>query len=126
MSNDQNEKIIGQAWGLHRNAQNEEAVATFETVLRQDPQNIDANYGIGLAYKGIGDTTRAIEHLTKAYEETIKSLGELRQAAEKEGLHIANNLNTTLDDRYMMLIRMTYQRLTELGVNVKAIEEAIF
>jgi tetratricopeptide (TPR) repeat protein len=126
MSNDPNNAILGQAWELHRNAQSEEAVATFKTLLAQDANDIEANYGISLALKASGNKEGAIEHMKVARESAIKALRDLRKQAEIDGQHIANNLNTTLDDRYMMLVRMTLQRLRELGVDVKATEEETF
>jgi len=44
------------------------AVAQFEGVLRQDPENHDASYNLALAYRGAGDLEKAIEFLCKRIE----------------------------------------------------------
>jgi tetratricopeptide (TPR) repeat protein len=126
MSENKYEQEIGQAWALHRNAQFEESVATFQTILRNDPENIDANYGIGLALRATGRQADAIQHFQSAQTGLRIALQNIRARAEAEGQHIANNLSTTLDDRYMMLLRMTAQRLEELGVAVELSDEEKF
>lgn len=126
MSDKKYDEAVGQAWALHRNAQFEEAIATFQTVLSSDANNIDANYGIGLALRAVGKQADAIQHFQKAQTDLRSALQNLRLRAEAEGQHIANNLSTTLDDRYMMLLRMTAQRLGELGIQVELTEEEIF
>lgn len=126
MSDTKYDEAVGQAWALHRNAQFEEAIATFQTILKNDPNHIDANYGIGLALRATGKQAEAVKHLETAQSNLRTALQNLRARAEAEGQHIANNLSTTLDDRYMMLLRMTAQRLGELGVAVELTEEEIF
>ncbi len=126
MTENKYEQEVGQAWALHRNAQFEEAIATFETILREDSENIDANYGIALSLRAIGRQTEAIQYLEAARQGLSVALQQVRARAEAEGQHIANNLSTTLDDRYMMLLRMTSQRLAEMGVVVERSEEEMF
>lgn len=123
---EQNNDTIGQAWGLHREDRNDEAIDTFRTVLNSDGDDIDANYGIALAYKASGDAEKAVTHMKRARQVVSRSLRELREQQEREGVALADNLRTTLADRYMMLSRMTYQRLTEMGVNVELFDEEVF
>lgn len=120
------DQAVGEAWALHRNNQFEEAIATFQTILNSDPNHIDANYGIALALRSNGKNAEAIQHLQTAQSSLRLALQNVRTRAEAEGQHIANNLSTTLDDRYMMLLRMTSQRLGELGVIAELKEEEIF
>jgi tetratricopeptide (TPR) repeat protein len=119
MADDANlRKLVGEAWGLHRNSQNEDAIATFDKVLNQDPRDIDALYGKGLALRSMGQSDKAIEALKSAYEESRRRLDELRAKNEADGVSVANNLSLTEDDRLMMFIRMAHQRLHELGADL--------
>ncbi|TVR21060.1 MAG: hypothetical protein EA396_09005 [Anaerolineaceae bacterium] len=126
MSDQNNNSVIGQAWGLHREDRNDEAIDTFRTVLNADGDDIDANYGIGLAYRASGNAEKAVTHMKRARQVVTRALLELREEQRREGVALADNLRTTLADRYMMLSRMTYQRLSEMGVDVELFDEEVF
>ena len=103
---------IGEAWGKLREGQSDGAIAGFEKVLQSAPNNVDAYYGLGLALRAKGQEADAIEAFQKAKEHAATLLEAIRSQVGAE-----NSLETTEDDRYMMLSRMIRQRLVELGVN---------
>jgi tetratricopeptide (TPR) repeat protein len=105
---------IGEAWAMHRDGRNRDAIARFEEALMVVPHSADAHYGLGLALRAEGDTDRAIEMFKKSYEIAQRKLESIRSLDDVDD-NIANNLDTTEDDRYMMLSRMIHQRLAELG-----------
>jgi tetratricopeptide (TPR) repeat protein len=118
MSQDSVSGLIAKAWEQHRNNSNDAALAMFDDVLAQDDQNVDAYYGKGLALRDLKRQDDAIDSLKTAYDLATKFLDDLREEHKKDGMHLANKLNMTDDDRYMMLIRMIGQRLQELGVDM--------
>lgn len=98
---------IGRAWRYQREGKADEAIHEYERILKQDGNNIDANYGMGLAQRTVGKKENAIPYFRKALE--------LVDAAAKARNHVPGDRNTAEDDRYMMLGRMIQQRLTELN-----------
>jgi tetratricopeptide (TPR) repeat protein len=107
---------LNTAWGYHRQGQNDVAIAEFEKALAAAPDSIDARYGIGLALRASGQEARAVEVFQKAYEAAKEALRAVRAVAEAQGVVVSgNDLSNPEDDRYMMLVRMISQRLTELG-----------
>lgn len=101
------EQRIGEAWKQHRMGNNDSAVQAFRDILNSNPGDIDALYGLGLAQRAGGDGDGAVETFNKAL------------TVAQEGLDINsnnNNLNTTQDDRFLMLHQMISQRLEELAV----------
>jgi tetratricopeptide (TPR) repeat protein len=108
MAENTNETRIGEGWGLHRAGQNDEAIRVFDEVLRTDRNNIDAHYGLGLAQRARHMNAQALESFKTALELSERRLEEIRGASQE------NDLSTTGDDRYMMLIRMIKQRIEEL------------
>ncbi len=101
-------KMIGDAWEAMRNGNPKGAQETFRRVLNDDNENIDAHYGLGLALRAAGDKVSA-----KSSFETSLRICERELAAIRKGER-ANDLMTTRDDRYMMLIRMLGQRIAEV------------
>lgn len=89
---------IGQAWRTHREGNNEVAINEFGRILRSAPDSIDANYGLGLAYKAAGNQNAARE----AFQRALDLASKIEPASQEER------------DRYMMLSRMIKQRLEEL------------
>lgn len=102
------DSMIGRGWAAHREGRNGDAIADFDKVLRIDATNVDAHYGLGLAYRANGSIEQARVSFEKALEYCRKKLSEMR------GDRNDNNLKTNEDDRYMMLIRMISQRLDEI------------
>ena len=102
------EQRIAGAWKQHRLGNNDSAIQTFREILNSNPGDLDALYGLGLAQRASGDHDSAVETFNKAL------------VISQEGIDINsgnNNLNTTEDDRFMMLHQMISQRLEELEVS---------
>ncbi len=96
--NDLGEKI-GAAWALHRQGNHDGAIAQFTALVRQEPNHIDAMYGLGLAQRSSGQK-----------DEAIKTFENCRALVNRA---LADNPG---DDKYEILQRMVSQRLAELGV----------
>lgn len=123
MSSENLETRIGHAWGHQRDGEYETAIKEFEQILRQDPNNIDANYGIGLAHRLAGHLQEATQYFQRALDVVTErdSAGlAAREAAANENLGQRIKPNTLEDDRYMMLTRMLKQRLAEIEQAGKA------
>lgn len=102
------EQRIADAWKQHRLGSNDDAIRGFREVLNSNPGDLDALYGLGLAQRANGNRDESIETFNKAL------------SISQEGIDINsgnNNLNTTEDDRFMMLHQMISQRLEELDVS---------
>jgi Tfp pilus assembly protein PilF len=100
---------IGRAWRYQREGKPDAAIGEFERILKQDVNNVDANYGMGLAQRAVGKNENAIKYFRRALE--------LVQAAEQGRNRAVGERNTGEDDRIMMLNRMIEQRLAELNAN---------
>jgi tetratricopeptide (TPR) repeat protein len=98
MANESVATQIGQAWRSHREGNNEAAIEQFGRILRTTPDSIDANYGLGLANRALGNHAAATEAFQRALDMTDRA-----EATSQEDR-----------DRYMMLSRMTRQRLEEV------------
>lgn len=107
------QKLVGKAWEQHRQAQNIDAIRSFDDVLALKPNDVDALYGKGLAQRASGDKSGASKSFQVAYDFVTKTTEALQKARIIEDG--SNSLKTTEDDRYMMLARMCRQRLDELG-----------
>lgn len=92
MSVEHTNNDVSQAWRYQRDGQATSAIAEFERILKQDANNIDANYGMGLAQRSAGK----FEESNKCFKRAL----ELIEAGETS-------------DRSMMLGRMLKQRLAE-------------
>jgi len=93
---------VKQAWKDHYAHRNEEALAAFEKVVGQDPEHIDAQYGLALTLVALGQSVRAVEvfkHVAQLVDTQIR-----QQPADDE------------DARYRMLARMVNQQLEFLKV----------
>jgi tetratricopeptide (TPR) repeat protein len=102
---------VGQAWHHHREGRNDAAIAEFQTILKQNPSDIDANYGLGLAQKNLGH----FEAARAAFQTTLSLVEAARDAYTAERReHGDSNIKTPEDDRFQMLSRMVKQRLSEL------------
>lgn len=88
--------ILGHAWANHRDGRNEAAINEFDRILRDAPNDIDANFGMGLAQRALGRFDQAIASFEKAQSLVKKEL-------EKE----------PGTDRWEMLSRMCEQRIAE-------------
>lgn len=108
---------IGQAWIYHRDKRYSEALAEFEAILKQHPDDIDANYGRGLVQKALGQVDAA----AASFRQSLALVEQARKEYERtrEELHPHDNVKTPEDDRFTMLIRMTNQRLSEVTASIK-------
>lgn len=108
MSQIANHAQIGDAWNLHRQGNNSEAIRGFEAAVKSAPNDVDAYYGLGLAQRANKQYDQAVQSFQTALDLAKTTLEKLRSESKVE-----NSLTTTNDDRYMMLIRMLGQRLEE-------------
>ncbi len=108
---------VGQAWNHYREGRADAAAKEFEAILRQNPEDIDASYGLGLAQKATGQ----LELASKTFETTLEfvNTAKLEYESTRQVQLEENNVKTPEDDRFMMLDRMVRQRLAEVQV-VKA------
>ncbi|MBA3872408.1 MAG: tetratricopeptide repeat protein [Chloroflexota bacterium] len=113
-SNPSNTSNVSHAWRYQREHQAATAIPEFEKILKQDANNIDALYGLGLALRDTGKKEEAIAQFQIVLE-LVESAAVARRPAStgEEEIRVAN---TPDDDRYMMLTRMIKQRLAELKV----------
>jgi len=114
---------IGRAWRYQREGNADTAIKEFERILRQEPDNIDANYGMGLAQRAAGHQQAAIEHFQHALDIVDKNDTAGRNAREAAANDFQTERikpNTAEDDRYMMLTRMLKQRLAETNATLKS------
>ncbi|MCY4147711.1 MAG: tetratricopeptide repeat protein [Chloroflexi bacterium] len=102
---------IGQAWRMHRDNDNNRAIQMFNDILATHPESVDALYGLGLAYKTNGEAAEAARAFEQALSIAKSALSAVRQTSQAEGHHSGNDLETNVDDRYMMLSRMLKQRI---------------
>ena len=111
-SNPSNTSNVSNAWRYQREHQASTAVTEFEKILNQDANNIDALFGLGLALRDSGQKAAAIEKFQQVLE-LVESAALVRRPVStgEDEIRVAN---TPDDDRYMMLARMTKQRLAEL------------
>lgn len=103
---------IGKAWAYQREGQTKQAAAAFEVILKQDPNNIDANYGLGLAQKVIGDNQSATQTFNTTLNLIKDSISVENSRRDKDNPE--DNVRTPEDDRLMMLLRMVEQRISEV------------
>lgn len=90
---------IGEAWNAHYTGQDEAAVQQFTEILNTEPENVDAYWGLGLAYRGLNQNEKAREIFVK-----IKTLIQDEIARE----------TSTSPGRFFMLNRMVEQQLKHL------------
>jgi Flp pilus assembly protein TadD len=90
--------LVGQAWSEHYHGQNDNAVKQFRQIVEKYPDHIDANYGLGLVLKKLGQK-----------EEAGKVFQKTKELVDAAGI-------TPQDDnaRFQMLSRMVEQQLASL------------
>jgi thioredoxin-like negative regulator of GroEL len=93
-----NEKI-GEAWKAHYQGRDQDAITQFLQLTEQSPDNIDAHWGLALAYRDVGQTERAVSIFQK-----VQELVAVRLESEPEDY-----------ERYFMLTRMVKQQLERMG-----------
>ncbi len=101
--------LITQAWNHQREGRAAAAVTEFEKIVQQHPQDVDANYGLGLAQKAAGQTAAAIN----TFKQTLVIISESQKKEDAQRNTDEDYVKTPEDDRLMMLQRMVSQRLIE-------------
>jgi hypothetical protein len=89
------DKLVGQAWSQHYQGQNDNALKMFQDLVDKWPDHIDANYGLGLTLRSLGQKDKSGEIFRKT-----KQLVEA--AMHSQGQETA---------RFQMLSRMIDQQL---------------
>jgi Flp pilus assembly protein TadD len=90
---------IAEAWKAHYAGQNDVAIQRFQVLLQQTPNNVDANWGLGLAYRSMGDRENALEAFGKAQA----LIGEALEADPEDY------------ERLFMLKRMVNQQIEQIN-----------
>ncbi len=90
---------IGEAWRSHYTGQNEVAIEKFSQILSETPDHIDANWGIGLAYRKSGEKEKALQ----AFQKVIDLISEVLDASPEDR------------ERFFMLRRMAQQQIDYIG-----------
>ena len=105
---------IGRAWRQHRDGDNQSAIRAFEDIIAGNPESVDALYGLGLAHKAGGSDATAADAFKQALSITEQTLSAVQLTSHAAGHHGDNDLETNIDDRYMMLTRMLKQRIEDV------------
>lgn len=99
MSEQEIKAKISEAWKLRHSSQDQAALDLFKQVVTTAPENIDANWGLALCYRGVGDRENALTIFRK-----VKDLVSERLQGETEER-----------ERYYMLQRMVTQQIEQMG-----------
>jgi tetratricopeptide (TPR) repeat protein len=102
-------ELVTQAWNHQREGRAAAAVSEFEKLVKQHPQDVDVNYGLGLSQKAAGQTAAAIS----TFRHTLEIIGDSMKIENANRSVELENVKTPEDDRLMMLQRMVKQRLAE-------------
>ncbi len=103
---------VGTAWGHQRDGDPTTAIQEFEKILKQDSNNIDALYGLGLAQRAAGQKDAAIQSFQRSLDLVLEYTTK-REEEDAKSTSARRTPNTSEDDRYMMLRRMLLQRIDE-------------
>lgn len=120
MSNENIAAQIGKAWRYEREGKTQEAISEYERILKQNGDDIDANFGMGLAQRAAGHKDRAVEFFQRAADLSEAALKRSRQQTSTSEGHLIHSIgNTPEDDRNMMVNRMAKQRIAEIKAGLK-------
>lgn len=89
---------IGDAWKAHYDGQHDLAVQKFRAIVAEAPDNVDANWGLGLSYRKAGDKQNALR-VFQVVRDLVQA--RLEQTEERE--------------RYFMLNRMVAQQIEQMA-----------
>ncbi len=110
---------IGEAWRMHREGRNEDAIVEFERILKENADNVDAHYGLGLAQRATGRQAAAKSTFEQALILVDKAEAARRTHAAAEGRHDDtvgwNDERDVSFDHFLMMKRMIGQRLSEVS-----------
>jgi lipopolysaccharide biosynthesis regulator YciM len=98
MSKNERDTKIGAAWQAHYDGKQEVAVEQFSQIVAEDPDNIDANWGLGLSYRKMDDKDHALQVFEK-----VRDLVTVALESDSENY-----------ERYLMLQRMVKQQIEQI------------
>jgi thioredoxin-like negative regulator of GroEL len=87
--------LVGQAWSQHYQGQNDNALKMFQDLVDKWPDHIDANYGLALTLRALGQKEKSSETFHKT----------------KQLVEVALNNQGQESARFQMLSRMIDQQL---------------
>jgi Flp pilus assembly protein TadD len=90
---------IAEAWKAHYARQHQAAVEKFQALVAEAPDNIDANWGLGLSYRSIRDQENALQAFQKVKELVTAQL----------------EIDSEDRERYFMLSRMVLQQIEQMS-----------
>jgi Tfp pilus assembly protein PilF len=96
-------QMVGEAWTAFRSNQHAYSIKTFEQVLAQDRDHIDALYGLGLVLRASGHIDGARTHWERALQISESLLSEM------------GDERTARRERVFMTSSMLQQRLAEIS-----------
>jgi cytochrome c-type biogenesis protein CcmH/NrfG len=99
MNQDELSTKVGEAWKAHYGGDNAVAIETFQQVVEQAPDHIDAHWGLGLSYRKAGDKENAL----RAFER-VQELVTVELDKEPEDY-----------ERFFMLRRMVQQQIAQMN-----------
>jgi cytochrome c-type biogenesis protein CcmH/NrfG len=112
MAAEQVKAQISKAWSTHQSGNAKSAINEFEQILKQDQNNVDAMYGLGLAQRKAGDHAQA----HNSFESALKLVEEaINKRLTALGTDSAMSRSSVENDRNLILQRMLKQRLAELN-----------
>lgn len=99
MSERERDERTGEAWKAHYAGNQQLAIDQFLVIVREAPEDIDANWGLALSYRDAGQRDKAVEIFT-----TVRDL-------------VTRQLEASPDDyeRFFMLKRMVNQQIEQMG-----------
>jgi Flp pilus assembly protein TadD len=68
------ENKISMAWKAHYNGQHEQAIDSFKQLVSLAPDDVDANWGLGLSYRKAGDKANALQVFQKVRELLVQQM----------------------------------------------------
>ena len=66
MSDKEIDRKIGEAWKAHYKGEHARAIDLFSQLAQQVPDHVDAQWGLGLAYRAAGDLENGAEAFKRA------------------------------------------------------------
>ena len=93
------DKKISMAWKAHYNGQHEQAISEFKQLVNLAPDNVDANWGLGLAYRKAGDKANALQVFQKVRDLLVQQM----------------DVKSDDYERFFMLKRMVTQQIEQIN-----------